>query len=83
MLRKQDIKILTKLLDLKDVKVILYRIHDGIGMILQTEPTKSHSICTRCGTKSHRLHQNHRYIVKHLPFGERTRNQSFMLIASP
>ncbi|WP_196522778.1 hypothetical protein [Nostoc commune] len=71
MLRKQDIKILTELLDLKDVKVISHRIHDGIKMILQTESTKSYSICTRCGKKIHRLHQNHRYIVKDLPFGEK------------
>ncbi|RCJ33233.1 transposase [Nostoc minutum NIES-26] len=71
MVRKQDIKILTELLDLKDVKVISHRIHDGIGMILQTESKKSCSTCPRCGTKSHRLHQNHRYIVKDLPFGEK------------
>jgi transposase len=72
MLRKQDIKILTELLDLKDVKVISHRLHDGIGMILKTESTKSYSSCPRCGTKSHRLHQNHRYIVKDLPFGEKS-----------
>ncbi len=69
--RKQNIKILTALLDLKDVKVISHRIHEGIGMILQTESTKSYSNCPRCGTKSHRLHQNHRYVVKDLPFGEK------------
>jgi len=40
-------------------------------MILQTASTKSYSTCPRCGTKSHRLHQNHRYIVKDLPFGNK------------
>lgn len=69
--RKQNIKILTELLDLKDVKVISHRLHVGIGMILQIESIKSYSACPRCGTKSHRLHQNHRYIVKDLPFGEK------------
>jgi transposase len=69
--RKQYIKILTELLDLKDVKVISHRLHVGIGMILQIESVKSYSTCPRCGTKSHRLHQNHRYIVKDLPFGEK------------
>nr|WP_143854023.1 ISL3 family transposase [Nostoc sp. 'Peltigera membranacea cyanobiont' 210A] len=64
-------KILTELLDLKDVKVISHRLHVGIGMILQIESIKSYSTCPRCGTKSHRLHQNHRYIVKDLPFGEK------------
>nr|WP_229496844.1 ISL3 family transposase [Nostoc mirabile] len=28
------------------------------------------SICPRCGTKSHRLHQNHRFVVKDLSWGE-------------
>lgn len=69
--RKQNIKILTEILDLKDVKVISHRLHVGIGMILQIESIKSYSTCPRCGTKSHRLHQNHRYIVKDLPFGEK------------
>ena len=29
------------------------------------------SVCPRCGTKSQRLHQNHRYIVKDLPWAEK------------
>lgn len=40
-------------------------------MILQIESIKSYSTCPRCGPKSHKLHQNHRYIVKDLPFGEK------------
>ena len=71
MSKKRGIKILTELLDLKDVKVISQRLHGGIGIILQTELVKSYSICPRCGTKSHKLHQNHRYIVKDLPFGDK------------
>jgi transposase len=71
MMNKKDIKILTEILDLEDVKVISHRLHDGIGIILQTESKKSDSICPNCGTKSHKLHQNHRHIVKDLPFGEK------------
>lgn len=71
MSKKRGIKILTELLDLKDVKVISQRLHGGIGIILQTELVKSYSICPRCGTKSHKLHQNHQYIVKDLPFGDK------------
>jgi transposase len=71
MVRKKGIKALTEILDLEGVKVISHRLHVGIGLILQTESTSSYSICPRCGTKSHRLHQNHRYIVKDLPFGEK------------
>lgn len=69
--KKRGIKNLTELLDLKDVKVISQRIHAGIGIIFQTESTKSYSICPHCGTKSQKLHQNHRHIVKDLPFGEK------------
>ncbi|MBD2165974.1 ISL3 family transposase [Calothrix membranacea FACHB-236] len=50
--KKRGIKNLTELLDLKDVKVISQRIHGGIGIIFQTESTKSYSICPHCGTKS-------------------------------
>ncbi|MEH2313537.1 MAG: ISL3 family transposase [Nostoc sp.] len=64
-------KILTELLDLGDIKVISHRLHDGIGIILQTESKKLYSTCPRCGTKSQKLHQNHRHIVKDLPFGDR------------
>jgi transposase len=69
--RKPGIKILTELLNIKDIKVISHRQHEGIGIILQVEPNKKESICPRCGTKSHRLHQNHRHIVKDLPWGEK------------
>lgn len=70
MFSKKKLKILTDLLDLDNVKVISHRLHLGIGIILQTESKKPDSICPKCGTKSHKLHQNHRHIVKHLPFGE-------------
>ncbi|MBD2353277.1 transposase, partial [Tolypothrix sp. FACHB-123] len=68
---KKDIKILTELLDLDDIKVISHRLHPGIGIILQTESKQLFSTCPRCGTKSHKLHQNHRHIVKDLPLGEK------------
>ncbi|WP_422394229.1 ISL3 family transposase [Nostoc flagelliforme] len=71
MVNNKDIKILTELLGLEDVKVISHCLHSGIGMILQTESKTSPSICPNCGTKSHRLHQNHRHIIKDLPFGEK------------
>jgi transposase len=40
-------------------------------MILQVESEKPFGICSKCGTKSHRLHQNHRHIIKDLPLGEK------------
>lgn len=71
MASKRDIKILTELLDLGALKVISHRLHVGIGMILQTESKKLYSTCPRCDTKSYKLHQNHRHIVKDLSFGEK------------
>ncbi|MHC5822460.1 MAG: ISL3 family transposase [Nostoc sp.] len=71
MVHKNDIKILTEILDLDDIKVISHRLHEGIGIILQTESKKLDATCPKCGTKSHNLHQNHRHIVKDLPFGEK------------
>ncbi|BAY06373.1 ISL3 family transposase (plasmid) [Anabaena sp. PCC 7938] len=67
---KRDIKVLTELLDLDDVKVISHRLHSGIGIMLKTESKKLYSTCPNCGTTSHKLHQNHRHIIKDLPFGE-------------
>lgn len=68
---KRDIKVLTEILDLSDVQVISHRLHTGIGMILQIEQEKSFATCPKCGTTSHKLHQNHRHIIKDLPFGEK------------
>jgi len=65
MTSKYGTKTLTEILNLDSVKVNSYRQHEGIGIILQVELLKE-STCPRCG-KSHRLHQNHRYLVKDLP----------------
>ncbi|MEG4109248.1 transposase family protein [Microcoleus sp. S13_C5] len=67
---KNEIKFLTKLLNIEGIKVISHRQHEGIGIILQLEQIGKESSCPRCGTKSHRLHQNHRTSVKDLPWGE-------------
>ncbi len=72
MVSKRDIKILTELLDLSDVKVISHRLHAEIGIILLTESKKSYGTCPKCGTISHKLHQTHRHIIKDLPFGEKS-----------
>ena len=71
MIAKKGIKRLTEILNIEGIKVISQRQHEGIGIIFQIEPIQKESICSRCGTKSHRVHQNHRYIVKDLPWGEK------------
>jgi transposase len=67
---KNHIKILTQILNLEGVKVISHSQYRGVGIILQIESLKNYGICPRCGEESHRLHQNHRYIIKDLPLGE-------------
>ena len=71
MTARKEIKLLTEILNIEGIKVISQRQHEGIGIILQMESIGKESICPRCGTKSHRIHQNHRYIVKDLPWGEK------------
>ncbi|WP_242022207.1 ISL3 family transposase [Microcoleus sp. FACHB-831] len=71
MTAKKGIKLLTGILDIEGIKVISQRQHEGIGIILQIESIGGESVCPRCQTKSHRVHQNHRYIVKDLPWGEK------------
>ena len=69
--RKKGIKLLTELLNLEGIRVISQSQYERIGIILQLEPIGQESRCPRCQTKSHRVHQNHRYIVKDLPWGEK------------
>ena len=70
MTSKKDIKILTQLLNLSGIKVISHHQYKGVGIILQIESINNEGICPRCGKKSHKLHQNHKYIIKDLPLGE-------------
>nr|WP_216595759.1 ISL3 family transposase [Myxosarcina sp. GI1] len=37
-----------------------------VGLILHTEVLSKEANCTRCGNKSQRIHQNHRYLIKDL-----------------
>ncbi|MBD2742750.1 ISL3 family transposase [Coleofasciculus sp. FACHB-1120] len=59
------------MLNLEGIKVISQRQPEGIGIILQLQPIWKESVCPRCRTKSQRVHQNHRYLVKDLPWGEK------------
>src|SRR5919202_1477713 len=71
MTAKKGIKLLTELLNIEGIKVMSQRQHEGIGIIFQIEPIRKEIVSPRCGTKSHSVHQNHRYIVKDLPWGEK------------
>jgi transposase len=68
---KKELKLLTELLEIEGTKVYSHRQYEGIGIILQIEHSKKESICGRCGSRSTKLHQNHRQIIKDLPWGEK------------
>jgi len=70
MTTKKGTKVLTELLNIQGIKVTQMSQQPGIGIILQVESTERESNCHHCGTKSNRLHQNHRYVVKDLSWGE-------------
>ncbi len=70
MTTKKGTKVLTELLNIQGIKVTQMSQLRGIGIILQVESTERESHCHHCGTKSNRLHQNHRYAVKDLSWGE-------------
>jgi transposase len=55
----------------ESLRVISQSQQPGIGIMLQVDSISKESHCHRCGTKSHRLHQNHRYVVKDLSWGEK------------
>src|SRR4028118_1692558 len=71
MATKNGTKVLTKILNIEGIKVISHSQQPGIGIMLQVDSISKESHCHRCGTKSHRLHQNHRYVVKDLSWGEK------------
>ena len=64
---KSGNKVLTELLNIKGIKVISKRQHEGINIILHVEQINLYSICPHCKKSSYRLHQNYRYLVKNLP----------------
>ena len=68
---KKELKLLTELLNLEGIKVLSHRQYEGIGIILQLEASGKESICSRCGSKSNKLHQNRWHIIKDLSWGER------------
>ena len=68
---KKGTKVLTELLNIQGIKVTKMNQLPGIGIILQVESIPKESYCHHCGTKSNRLHQNHRYVVKDLSWGEK------------
>jgi transposase len=67
MISTNSVKTLTEILNLDSVKVVSYHQHEGIGIFFQVDSLEQESVCPRCGTKSHKLHQNHPHVIKDLP----------------
>lgn len=60
------VPLLTELLGLPGMEVESYQVCEE-GLILEVEAHAVSSICPRCGTTSHHLHQNHWHLVRDLP----------------
>ena len=61
---------MTQLLNLEGVRLIDYRIIEGIGIILSLENTKKQVVCPNCGQTTELLHQNNFQTVRDLAFGQ-------------
>ena len=64
-----ELYLMTQLLNLEGMKVIDYRIIEGIGIILSLENTQKKIICPQCGNPTDLLHQNYYYTIRDLPWG--------------
>ena len=67
-----ELYLMTQLLNLEGVKVIDYRIIEGIGIILSLENTKKQVICPNCEKTTELLHQNNFQTVRDLSFGQQS-----------
>lgn len=62
----QEEHILKQVLNLPKATIKGYGKIDTLGWVFQIESSKKESICSHCGKKSNKLHQNHWYLVKDL-----------------
>jgi len=72
MASNSELYLMTQLLNLSGVKVIDYRIIEGIGIILSLENTKKEVVCPSCGKTTDLLHQNNCQTVRDLSFGQQS-----------
>ena len=72
MASNSELHLMTQLLNLEGVKVIDYRIIEGIGIILSLENTKKEVVCPSCGQTTELLHQNNFQTVRDLSFGQQS-----------
>ena len=65
-----QLHLMTKLLNIEGVTVKSYQIIENIGITIYLDNNNKKAICPDCGKKTDKLHQNHYYVVRDLPFGE-------------
>lgn len=58
MASNSELYLMTRLVNLSGVKVIDYRIIEGIGIILSLENTHKQVVCPACGQTTDLLHQH-------------------------
>jgi hypothetical protein len=63
-------KIITQLLNLPEV-IIESSLQEGLTLILSVSKKVKSSLCSQCGKKSEKLHQNQKFLVKDLPMGDK------------
>lgn len=71
MASKAQLHLMTSLLNLPEFQVRDYQFSEGIGLFLELEKKEEKSACPSCGKETGKLHQNHWYVVRDLPWGDR------------
>ena len=62
---------MTSLVNIPQFRVIDYQFQSGIGIFLKIEKKDSKVQCPSCSKTTDKLHQNHWYVVRDLPFGDK------------
>jgi transposase len=65
-----QLHLMTKLLNIEGMTVKNYQIIENIGITIYLDNNNKKAICPDCGKKTDKLHQNHYYVVRDLPWGE-------------
>ncbi|WP_017748481.1 transposase family protein [Scytonema hofmannii] len=61
---------MTQLLNLPEL-VVESSLQDGQTLFISVHKKGKSAVCPNCGTRSDRLHQNQKYLVKDLPMGDK------------
>lgn len=65
-----QLDLMTSLIQIEGFKVADYHVEDGIGIFVSLVKQDPKVTCPCCGKLTDKLHQNHWYWVRDLPFGE-------------